>query len=84
MESIGPVYRIDKLKSKYIILEVMGFAGKSKAIGEILYMSSRMLRELAIRNHKVFRNIVKRTYVPSNPFDFDHTAAEHFGLTLKI
>ena len=86
MESVGnsnvSVYSLGKLKNKYIIMEVLGFAGTSRKVGQLLYSSSHMFRILTIRNHLAFTKLVKRA--PVNPFDFDQTAAEQFGLSLKL
>ena len=70
------------MKSKYLILEIFGFANTFKKIGSLLFGSSKMLRDLGIRNRKALANIVLRAHI--NPFDFDNTAAEHFGITLKL
>ena len=40
------VYRLDKIKSKNLILIIMGFAKYRDQAGHILFKSSRMLRRL--------------------------------------
>jgi len=76
------VYKLGKLRSKYLIFEVLGFSDIIKTVGVIMWRSSKMIRLLLVRNRKVFKNLVPQTYHAT--LDFDNTASENFGLTLKV
>ena len=48
-----------------------------------MFHASRNMRELLIKNFKIFKKINK--YVtPTKVNDFDHTAIEQFGLSFKV
>lgn len=58
---VDAVYRLRKIKSKYIILEILAYSGTSNTVSGILYFSNLMLRKLLIRNRSIFYNIVRRS-----------------------
>jgi hypothetical protein len=53
-------YKFGKLKNKYLILEVLSFAGHTGEIAHLLYNSCLNLRLLVKDNYGVFKNILKR------------------------
>jgi hypothetical protein len=79
----GPVYSLGRLVSKFIIMDCLGFAGKSLKIAQLMHGANRNLRKMLIKNFKSFKIIVKKQGV-GNLQIFDHTAQEHYGINFKI
>ena len=48
-----------------------------------MFGSNQNMRALLIKNLKIFLKIVKKTGVATLMM-FDHTAQEHYGITIKI
>jgi hypothetical protein len=69
----GPVYSLGRLVSKFIIMDCLGFAGKSLKITQLMHGTNRNLRKMLIRNFKSFKIIVNKQGV-GNLQIFDHTA----------
>jgi len=54
-------FRLGKLVSKHLIVEVLAFAGPRQKVGELLVAASRMHRSLLqAENSLMFMNITKR------------------------
>ncbi len=54
-------FRLGKLVSKHIILEVLAFSGPRQKVGELLVAASRMHRSfLQAENYLMFMTITKR------------------------
>ncbi len=69
----GPVYSLGLLVSKFIIMDCLGYAGKSLEIAQLMHGVNRNLRKMLIRNFSSFKLIVKKQGV-GNLQIFDHTA----------
>lgn len=68
-----PAYSLGKIHNKHLILEILGYCEKSRKLLWLMFKSSRNMRELLIKNFKIFAVITKLTPKgPSN--DFDNTA----------
>ena len=50
----GPKYQLRKITSKYLILEIMSFAGYREETFEILTASKKNLRNLLIEQHTLY------------------------------
>jgi hypothetical protein len=53
-------YKLGKIKNKYLILEVLSFAGHTGQIAHLLYSSCKNLRLLIKDNYGIFINILKK------------------------
>lgn len=58
---VDAVYRFNKIRSKYLILEILAYSATSNTVSNLLYFSNLMLRKLLIRNKSIFYRIVSRS-----------------------
>ena len=58
LRSLNAVYTLGKLHSKYLILELFGFADTKMFAKEVLYSLSSCLRKLVVRNYKLLDFII--------------------------
>jgi hypothetical protein len=70
---VAPAYEFGKIKNKYIILECLGYSGKSQRLARMLHGANRNLRGLLIKNLKAFIKISVKAGKASLAL-FDHTA----------
>ena len=52
-------YTLGKLHSKYLILDILGFAGDRLFAKSLLFTSSHNLKSLLIKNHQLLHDCVK-------------------------
>jgi hypothetical protein len=58
-----PVYQLGKIKNKYIIFDILGYSIVDfTEICELLYSSSRQMRQMLKKNYIVLRNILDESH----------------------
>ena len=60
MQRLPPAYYLRKIKSKYIILEILGFAFESNKARDYLLYSFRLFRRMLTQNLRIFEGINKK------------------------
>jgi uncharacterized protein YktB (UPF0637 family) len=60
MQKMQPAYSLRKIKSKYIILEILGHAFESNKARDYLLYSSRNFRRMLTENLQIFEAINKK------------------------
>ena len=55
----GSVYKLGRLRNKYIILELLSYTYSKSRVLDLLYNSNKKLRKLLKTNMQAFVNIVK-------------------------
>ncbi len=89
MEELVPVqhfeaaYTLGKIHSKHLILEILSFSNRSNYLIKLMFRSNWNLRMLLIQNYRLFKKIIVQIESPITSY-FDHTAAQHFGVTFKM
>ncbi len=58
-EKFVPAYSLGKIHNKHLILEILGYCEKSRKLLCIMFQSSRNMRELLIKNFRIFKVITK-------------------------
>ena len=60
---IRPVYQLGKIKSKYIIIDILGYSiDEITEICKLLHSCSRQMRQMLKKNYKVLRNMLDETH----------------------
>jgi hypothetical protein len=49
-----------KIVNKFMIIDIFGYAGKSKKVAQILFGANKNMRNLLIRNLKSFKIQIKK------------------------
>jgi hypothetical protein len=59
-----PVYQLGKIKNKYIIFDIFGYSiDDFTKISELLYSSSRQMRQMLKKNYIVLRNMLYESHL---------------------
>ena len=59
-----PVYKLGKIKNKYIIFDILGYSiDDITEICELLYSSSRQMRQMLKKNYIVLRNMLDESHL---------------------
>ena len=59
LRSFTAVYTLGKLNSKYLMLDLLGFAGDRLFVKTLLFTSSHNMRSLLIKNYKILEYCVE-------------------------